>query len=136
MPVLAHRPLVVGDVVEVDGSPRAVLAVPVTSVPAHVLPRIRSPSVAGIGEDRRDDIARRDLDAADRTGSVESSPSLCSVLSTSMNSAPSPYLKVTRRQSIQRGTSTTSSCSTFTHSIVPMPSGNSNSSGSENGSVV
>ena len=53
-----------------------------------------------------------------------------------MNSAPSPYLKVTRRQSISRGTSTTSSCSTLTHSIGPIPSGNSNSSGSENGSVV
>ena len=53
-----------------------------------------------------------------------------------MNSVPSPYLKVTRRQSISRGTSTTSSCSTLTHSITPIPSGNSNSSGSENGSVV
>ena len=53
-----------------------------------------------------------------------------------MNSSPSPYLNVTRRQSIARGTSTTSSCSTFTHSTTPIPSGNSNSSGSENGSVV
>ena len=33
-----------------------------------------------------------------------------------MNSCPSPYLKVTRLTSIQRGTSSTSSCSTFTHS--------------------
>src|SRR5207247_5545114 len=69
-------------------------------------------------------------------GSVESSPSLCSVFSTPMNSSPSPYLKVTRRHSISRGTSTTSSCSTFTHSIGPIPSGKSNTSGSENGSVV
>jgi hypothetical protein len=53
-----------------------------------------------------------------------------------MNSSPRPYLNVTRSQSIQRGTSTTSSCSTLTHSIVPIPAGNSNSSGSENGSVV
>ena len=45
-------------------------------------------------------------------------------------------MNVTRRQSTQRGISTTSSCSTFTHSIGPIPSGNSNSSGSENGSVV
>ena len=61
---------------------------------------------------------------------------MCSVFSTSMNSSPSPYLKVTRLQSIHRGTSSTSSCSTFTHSIGPIPSGNSNTSGSENGSVV
>ena len=61
---------------------------------------------------------------------------MCSVFSTSMNSSPSPYLNVTRRQSISRGTSTTSSCSTLTHSTTPIPSGNSNSSDSENGSVV
>ena len=53
-----------------------------------------------------------------------------------MNSAPSPYLNVTRLQSIQRGIRTTSSCSTFTHSSGPIPSGKSNVSGSENGSVV
>ena len=53
-----------------------------------------------------------------------------------MNSSPSPYLNVTRRQSTWRGISTTSSCSTLTHSTGPMPSGNSNTSGSENGSVV
>jgi hypothetical protein len=53
-----------------------------------------------------------------------------------MNSSPSPYLKVTRLQSIHRGMSTTSSCSTLTHSSGPIPSGNSNTSGSENGSVV
>ena len=61
---------------------------------------------------------------------------MCSVFSTSMNSSPSPYLKSTRRQSIQRGTRSTSSCSTFTHSTGPIPSGKSNTSGSENGSVV
>ncbi len=53
-----------------------------------------------------------------------------------MNSAPSPYLNVTRSARTQRGISTTSSCSTFTHSTGPMPSGNSNTSGSENGAVV
>ena len=53
-----------------------------------------------------------------------------------MNSLPRPYLKVTRRQSTARGTRTTSSCSTFTHSTTPIPSGNSKSSGSEKGSVV
>ena len=71
-----------------------------------------------------------------RTGSVRSSPSLWSVLSTSMNSSPSPYLNVTRRQSTQRGTSSTSSCSTWTHSTGPIPSGNVNTSGPANGSVV
>ena len=53
-----------------------------------------------------------------------------------MNSSPRPYLKVTRLHSTQRGTSTTSSCSTLTHSIGPIPSGKSNTSGSLNGSVV
>ena len=53
-----------------------------------------------------------------------------------MNSSPSPYLNVTRRQSTQRGTSTTSSCSTLTHSTSPIPAGNSKTSGSLNGSVV
>ena len=47
-----------------------------------------------------------------------------------MNSSPSPYLKVTRLHSTQRGTSTTSSCSTLTHSSGPIPSGKSNTSGS------
>ena len=53
-----------------------------------------------------------------------------------MNSSPRPYLNVQRRQSTQRGISSTSSCSTFTHSTGPMPSGNSKTSGSENGAVV
>src|SRR3990172_2443734 len=71
-----------------------------------------------------------------RISSLSSRPSLCSVLSTWMNSSPRPYLKVTRRQSTHRGIRSTSSCSTFTHSIGPMPSGNTNVSGSENGAVV
>ena len=53
-----------------------------------------------------------------------------------MNSAPSPYLNVTRRQSTHLGINSTSSCSTCTHSIGPMPSGNTNVSGSENGGNV
>ena len=53
-----------------------------------------------------------------------------------MNSSPRPYLKVTRRQSTHRGISRTSSCSTFTHSTGPIPSGNEKTSGSLNGAVV
>ena len=45
-------------------------------------------------------------------------------------------MKVTRLQSIQRGTRRTSSCSTLMTSTGPMPSGKSNVSGSENGGVV
>ena len=45
-------------------------------------------------------------------------------------------MKVTRPQSTQRGTSSTSSCSTLTHSTGPIPSGKSNTSGSLNGAVV
>ena len=45
-------------------------------------------------------------------------------------------MKVTRLASIQRGMSRTSSCSTFTHSTGPMPSGKTNVSGSEKGGVV
>ena len=40
-----------------------------------------------------------------------------------MNSWPRPYLNVTRSHCTQRGISTTSSCSTFTHSTWPMPLG-------------
>ena len=46
-----------------------------------------------------------------------------------MNSSPSPYLKVTRLTSTQRGTRSTSSCSTFTHSTGPIPAGKSNDLG-------
>ena len=70
------------------------------------------------------------------TGSILSGPSLFSVLSTSMNSVPRPYLKVTRLALTQRGMSSTSSCSTLTHSTGPIPPGKSNSSGSLNGGVT
>src|SRR5881409_2866704 len=53
-----------------------------------------------------------------------------------MKCSPRPYLNVTRFAFTQRGTSNTSSCSTLTTSIGPIPSGNSNVSCSENGSVV
>src|SRR5687768_483925 len=53
-----------------------------------------------------------------------------------MNSSPSPYLNVTRFVFSQRGTSSTSSCSTLTTSMGPMPSGKSKVSCSEKGSVV
>ena len=53
-----------------------------------------------------------------------------------MNSSPRPYLKVTRFAWTQRGISSTSSCSTFTHSTGPMPAGKVNVSGSLNGGVV
>ena len=96
-------------------------------MPAHVLPRHAVAERRRVRERRRDDVARRDLDALrPRTVSFESRPSLWSVFSTSMNSSPRPYLNVTRLQSTQRGTSSTSSCSTFTHSTGPIPSGKSN----------
>ena len=53
-----------------------------------------------------------------------------------MNSSPRPYLKVTRWASTQRGISSTSSCSTFTHSTGPIPAGKVKVSGSLNGGVV
>ena len=113
---------------------------PVTHSPAHVLPVIFGPSASGSG--RQAATTSRGLTAASpaaertRTGSVLSKPSLLSTCSTSMNSSPRPNLNVTRLASIQRGISSTSSCSTLTHSTGPMPSGKSNTSGSENGAVV
>ena len=53
-----------------------------------------------------------------------------------MNSSPRPYLNVTRLGSSHRGTRSTSSCSTFTHSTGPIPAGKSKTSSSLNGSVV
>ena len=109
---------------------------PVTYVPAHVRPVIRSPSVAGSGRTAATTSRGATSAPRTRTGSVRSSPSLWSVFSTSMNSCPRPYLNVTRSQSTQRGIRTTSSCSTLTHSISPIPSGKVNTSGSEKASVV
>ena len=109
---------------------------PVTYVPAQVFPRIRCPSVAGSGSAAATTSRGATSTPRTRNGVVESSPSFCSVFNTSTNSSPSPYLKSTRRQSINRGISSTSSCSTFTHSTGPIPSGKSKTSGSEKGSVV
>jgi hypothetical protein len=100
------------------------------------LPRIDGPSVAGSG--RHAATTSRGLTGTPRTStfSVRSRPTLCSTFNTSMNSAPSPYLNVTRLALTQRGISSTSSCSTLTHSTGPMPPGKSKISGSLNGSVV
>src|SRR3984885_7632282 len=110
--------------------------VPVTQVPAQVSPLILSPSVAGSGRQAATTSRGDTLAPPTCTGSVRSRPSLCSVRSTPMNSAPRPYLKVTRRAGTQRGISSTSSCSTFTHSTGPIPAGKVKVSGSLNGSVV
>src|SRR6266567_5913805 len=112
------------------------LPVPVTQVPAQVRPVILAPSPAGSGRQAATTSRGDTCAAPTATGAAESSPSLCRTLSTAMNSAPRPYLNVTRLASIQRGISSTSSCSTFTHSTGPMPAGKSNTSGSLNGSVV
>ena len=53
-----------------------------------------------------------------------------------MNSAPRPYLNVTRLHFTSRGMRMTSSCSTFTHSTGPMPAGKWKISGSLKQSVV
>src|SRR5499433_1395869 len=110
--------------------------VPVTQVPAQVRPVILSPSVAGSGRQAATTSRGDTLAPPTLTGSVRSRPSLCSVSSTPMNSAPRPYLNVTRLASTQRGISSTSSCSTLTHSTGPIPAGNANVSGSLNGGVV
>ena len=77
----------------------------------------RSPSLVVRRRSARSDLERRD-DALFSVAVERRVRSVC----TSMNSSPSPYL-VTRLQSIQRGTRSTSSCSTFTHSTGPMPPG-------------
>jgi hypothetical protein len=110
--------------------------VPVTQVPAQVTPVILSPSEAGSGRQAATTSRGDTLAPLALTGSVRSRPSLCRTSSTPMNSAPSPYLKVTRRALTQRGISSTSSCSTFTHSTGPIPAGNVKVSGSLNGGVV
>src|SRR5215475_698071 len=110
--------------------------VPVTQVPAQVTPDILSPSVAGSGRQAATTSRGDTVTPPARTGSVRSRPSLCRVSRTPMNSEPSPYLNVTRLASIQRGISSTSSCSTLTHSTGPIPAGNGKTSGSENGAVV
>src|ERR1022692_2845925 len=112
------------------------LPVPVTQVPAQVSPDILAPSPAGSGRQAATTSRGDTCERPTVTGTVESSPSLCRVCSTPMNSAPRPYLKVTRLALTQRGISSTSSCSTLTHSTEPMPAGKTKVSGSLNVSVV
>ncbi len=117
-----------------SGSPS--FPAPRTQVPAQVLPLISGPSLAGSGVQAATTSRGETSAPRTRTGSVRSRPIVCSTWRMLMNSSPNPYLKVTRSQSTQRGTSSTSSCSTLTHSTGPIPSGKSNVSGSENGGVV
>src|SRR4051794_38332258 len=112
------------------------LPVPVTQRPAQVLPFIRGPTVAGSGSTAATTSRGETSTPFTRTFSVRSRPSVLRTLRMLMNSSPRPYLKVARLQSTQRGISSTSSCSTFTHSTGPIPSGKSNTSGSLNGAVV
>ena len=122
--------------VEVDLARLAVLARARDPCPGARLAVHPVAELGRVGQAGGHDVARRDLDAAHPDLPVRSRPSMCSTLSTLMNSSPRPYLKVTRRAFTQRGISSTSSCSTFTHSTGPMPSGKSNISGSLNGGVV
>src|ERR1022692_1119783 len=112
------------------------LPVPVTQVPAQVSPVILSPSPAGSGRQAATTSLGETWLPPTLTGAAESSPSLCSVFRTSMNSSPRPYLNVTRLALTHRGISSTSSCSTFTHSTGPMPAGKLKVSGSLKGGVV
>ena len=107
-----------------------------THSPAQVLPFIRGPTVAGSGSTAATTSRGLTSTPLTRTFSVLSSPSVCSTLRMLMNSSPRPYLNVARLQSTQRGMRSTSSCSTFTHSTGPIPSGKSKTSGSLNGGVV
>ena len=105
-------------------------------MPAQVLPRIRSPSVPGSGSDAVSRSLGETATPCTSTVSLRSIPSIFMVFKIVMNSAPKPYLKLTFLASIFCGIKITSSCSTFTHSTGPMPSGKSNISSSENGVVV
>src|SRR5436189_39506 len=65
---------------------------------------MRSPRVAGSGSAAASRSRGATSTSRTRIRSFESSPSRCRSLRISTNSAPRPYLKVTRLQSIQRGT--------------------------------
>ena len=110
---------------------------PMTQVPTIARPTILSPIVIGSGTTAATTSRGETSTPRTVTGSVRSRPMSCRNLSFSMKSAPRAYLKVTRlTPGIQRGTSSTSSCSTLTHSTGPISSGNGKSSGAEKGSVV
>jgi hypothetical protein len=117
------------------------LSRPVHSTPAHVFPVIIPPSSAGCGRTAQ----RRSLgdtwavlpeEVLTATGCVRSRPVVWRNLSALMKKSPRPNLKVKRLALMLRGSMVTSSCSTLTHSTAPMPSGNSNVSGSLKGCVV
>ena len=111
---------------------------PRTHSPAQVLPVIGRAERRRVGQAGGHDLARRHPHVADphRLGRSRARACAASAASRSLDE-PSPYLNVTRsRTSTQRGMRSTSSCSTFTHSSGPMPSGKSNTSGSLNGGVV
>ena len=96
-----------------------------TQVPTIARPPIRSPRVIGSGVMAASTSRGATSTPLTVTWSVRSMPRAWIVFSLSMKSSPSAYLNVTFAASgSQRGTSRTSSCSTFTHSIGPMPSGN------------
>ncbi|CAB4974918.1 unannotated protein [freshwater metagenome] len=97
---------------------------------------MRSPSVAGSGRDAASRSRGETLTPCTSTVSFRSIPNILIVFKIEINSAPRPYLKLTFLASIFCGISTTSSCSTFTHSTGPIPSGKSNISNSLNGVVV
>src|SRR5882757_5684754 len=82
--------------------------IPRTQVPAHVFPRMRGPSEAGSGK-QADTKSRGETETSPtRTGEVDDNPNLCNVCNTEMNSAPSPYLNVTRPAETHRGINNTS----------------------------
>ena len=76
--VLRHRLVVVGDVVQVHLA-RACRRrrCRVTHVPAHVRPRMRSPSVAGIGQHRGDESRGETSTPRTRTGAVDAEARSC-----------------------------------------------------------
>ena len=92
-------------------------------MPAQVRPCILSPSVAGSGRVAATTSRGDTSTPFTFTAAVECSSSFWIVFRTSMNSAPSPYLNVTRSTSIHRGMRMTSSCSTLTHLHLPDPLG-------------
>ena len=92
--------------------------------------------MAGSGSEAASKSRGETLTPCTSTVSFRSIPNMLMVFKILMNSAPKPYLKFTFLASIFWGINATSSCSTFTHSTGPIPSGKSNISSSLNGVVV
>ena len=95
-----------------------------------------SPKMGRIRQAGSHDIARGNFDILNFDGFLVIQTEHVQGLQNTDEFVSQPYLKVTRLHLMYRGTSRTSSCSTLTHSTLPMPPGNSNVSGSENGAVV